>query len=247
MSLRELWEGMQVHITELRKRLMVVLMALLVTTFTSFYFAPIIIDWLAIPGGGTQKLVALEVTESVGVFMRVSLLSGLILAMPVVVYEILAFVLPALKENERKIFNRFAPIITIIATVLFLGGVAFAYFIMLPVSIPFLTTFLSITTNLRLGSYLDFVTGLLFWLGISFESPILIYFLASLGIVTYGPLLKQWRVAIAVIAVVSAMITPTVDPINMLLMMAPLILLFFVSVFFAKLAGDSRKAKESFT
>ncbi len=245
MSLREIWAGMQVHITELRKRLMIVVVALLVTTFASFYFTPTVINWLAIPGGGIDKLVALEVTESVGVFMRVSLLSGLILALPLVVYEILAFVLPGLNDNERKVFNRIAPLITIIATLLFLGGVAFAYFVMLPVSIPFLTTFLEIKTNLRLGSYLDFVTGLMFWLGIGFESPILMYFLASMGVVSSAALLKQWRIAIVVISFASAMITPTVDPVNMLLLMAPLILLYFVSVFFAKIAGDRRKAKES--
>ncbi|TLN26586.1 twin-arginine translocase subunit TatC, partial [bacterium] len=192
MSLRELWEAAQEHLSELRKRLMVIVIALLVTTLASFYFTPMLIDWLALPGGGTEKLIALEVTESVGVFMRVALLSGLILAMPVVVYEILAFILPALTDDERRVFNRTAPLVTIVASVLFLGGAAFAYFVMLPVSIPFLTTFLDISTTLRLGSYLNFVTGLMFWLGVGFETPILVYFLARMGLVTSKALLKQW-------------------------------------------------------
>jgi len=240
LTLRELWEGIQEHITELRKRLMVIVISLLVTTFGSFYFAQILIDWLAIPAGGTDKLIALEVTETVGVFMRVSLLSGLILALPIVVYEILAFLLPALNEDERRIFNRNAPAVTIIASLLFLGGAAFAYFVMLPVSIPFLTSFLNITTTLRLGSYLNFVTGMMFWLGIGFETPIIIYFLARLNLVSASALLKGWRVAVVVIAIAAAMITPTVDPVNMALLMAPLIALYFISVLFARIAQRPR-------
>lgn len=240
LTLRELWEGIQEHITELRKRLMVIVISLLVTTFGSFYFAQVLIDWLAIPAGGTDKLIALEVTETVGVFMRVSLLSGLILALPIVLYEILAFVLPALNENERKVFNRTAPLVVVIASLLFLSGVAFAYFVMLPVSVPFLTTFLEVTTTLRLGNYLNFVTGMMFWLGIGFETPIIVYFLARLNIVSAGALLKGWRVAVVVIAVAAAMITPTVDPVNMTLLMAPLILLYFISVLFARVAQRSR-------
>ena len=241
MSLRELWEGIQEHFTELRKRLMVIVISLLVTTFGSFYFAQILIDWLAIPAGGTEKLIALEVTETVGVFMRVSLLSGLILALPIVIYEILAFLLPALNEDERRVFNRNAPVVTIIATLLFLGGAAFAYFVMLPVSIPFLTTFLNITTTLRLGSYLNFVTGMMFWLGIGFETPIIVYFLARLNLVSASALLKGWRVAVVVIAIAAAMITPTVDPVNMALLMAPLIALYFISVLFARIAQKPRR------
>lgn len=241
MTLRELWEGIQEHFNELRKRLLIIVVVLFITTFASFYFTQIIIDWLSVPAGGTEKLIALEVTETVGVFMRVSLLSGLILALPVVVYEILAFVLPALEENERRVFNRTAPLVTIVASLLFVGGAAFAYYVMLPVSIPFLTTFLNITTTLRLGSYLNFVTGMMFWLGVGFETPIIVYFLARLNLVSASALLKGWRVAVVVIAISAAMITPTVDPVNMALLMAPLIALYFISVLFARLAQRPRR------
>lgn len=238
--MHELWEGLQEHFNELRKRLIIIVAALLVTTFGSFYFTATLIEWLARPAGGTSNLIALEVTENVGVFMRVSLLSGLILAIPVVMYEILAFVLPALNEEERKVFNRTAPAVTLIASALFVGGAAFAYFVMLPVSIPFLTTFLGITTMLRLGSYLNFCTGIMFWLGVGFETPIVVYFLARLNIVSAGVLLKQWRIAVVIISIAAAMITPTVDPVNMILLMAPLIALFFISVLFARLAQKPR-------
>jgi sec-independent protein translocase protein TatC len=243
MSLREIWDGLQEHFSELRKRLMIVVGVLLVTTFVSFYFATPLIDWLAKPAGGTEQLIALEVTENVGVFMRVSLLSGLILALPVVVYEILAFVLPALNEKERKVFDRIAPVVTAVASLLFLSGAAFAYYVMLPVSIPFLTTFLGVTTTLRLGSYLNFVTGMMFWLGVGFETPIVIYFLARLNILSARALLKHWRIAIVIIAIAAAMITPTVDPVNMALLMAPLIALYFISVLFARLAQKPRSGQ----
>lgn len=240
MTMRELWDALQEHFIELRRRLIVIVVVLFVTTFASFYFASYLIDWLAVPAGGTSKLIALEVTENMGAFMRVSLLSGLILALPVVIYEILTFLLPALNENERKVFNRIAPVVTAVASLLFIAGVTFAYYVMLPVSIPFLTNFLGITTTLRLGSYLNFVTGMMFWLGIGFETPILVYFLARLNIVSAHALFKQWRIAVVVIAITSAIITPTVDPVNMTLMMAPLIALYFISVFFARLAQKPR-------
>ena len=97
-----------------------------------------------------------------------------------------------------------------------------------------------ITTTLRLGSYLNFVTGMMFWLGIGFETPIIVYFLARLNLVSASALLKGWRVAVVVIAIAAAMITPTVDPINMALLMAPLIALYFISVLFARIAQKPR-------
>lgn len=243
MTLREIWEALQEHFTELRKRLVIIVIALFVTTFGSFYFAQPLIEWLAVPAGGTEKLIALEVTESMGVFMRVSLLSGLILALPVVVFQLFEFIKPALDERELQVFNRIAPGIAAIVSLLFIGGAAFAYFVMLPVSIPFLTTFLDITTTLRLGSYLNFATGMMFWLGVGFETPVVVYFLARFNLVSASALLRQWRIAIVIIAVLAAMITPTVDPVNMTLLMAPLIALFFISVLFARFAQKRRKTQ----
>lgn len=245
MTLRELWEALQEHFAELRKRLVIIVVAIFVTTFGSFYFTQSLIQWLAIPAGGTEKLIALEVTESMGVFMRVSLLSGLILALPIVVYQLFKFIQPAFEENpdQLRVFNRMVPSVTGVVSLLFIGGAAFAYYVMLPVSIPFLTTFLDITTTLRLGSYLNFATGMMFWLGVGFETPVVVYFLARLNIVSAGALLRQWRIAIVVIAVLAAMITPTVDPVNMTLLMAPLIVLFFISVLFARFAQKSRKTQ----
>lgn len=227
------------HISELRTRLLWGVGAMVVTTGLCLaYLAPQIIKWLSIPAGQTS-FIAIEVTETFGVYMRVSLLGGFTLALPVIVLQILLFVIPGLYENEKRWVFTAIPI----ATLLFLGGAGFAYYIMLPAAIPFLQGFLRdlSTPSWRLSNYVTFCTNLMFWIGIAFEAPLVVYMLARFNVVNWRMLLKQWRYAVVVIALVSAMITPTVDPINMALLMAPLFLIYFLSVFFAYLA----RSKES--
>ncbi|MCE5207238.1 MAG: twin-arginine translocase subunit TatC [Chloroflexi bacterium] len=220
------------HIEELRVRLLKSLLALLVTTLISFAFAQQIIEILAVPIGGVENLVSIEMTENVSVFMRVSLLSGVILAFPFIVYQILAFIMPGLKPGERKWIYLSIPI----ATILFLLGVAFANYVMLPAAIPVLVNFLGTPTTPRLSNYLNFVTNLLFWIGICFEAPLVVFILAKLKLVTPQQLLKQWRIAIVVIAILAAVISPTVDPINMGIIMVPLFFLYLLSILFAYFA-----------
>jgi len=220
------------HFEELRRRLMIGVVALVITTLASFSFSTCLLNLLAAPIGGLDKLQSIEVTESVSVYMRVSLLSGVVFAMPVIVYQFLRFILPGLKPNEKKWVIIAVPA----ATVLFAGGIAFTYFIMLPPAIKFLTTFLAIQTAPRLKNYMDFVLNLLFWVGISFESPLLIYVLAKLHVVNGKMLLRQWRIAIVIITIMAAVITPTVDPINMGILMIPLFGLYLLSVILAFLA-----------
>jgi sec-independent protein translocase protein TatC len=221
------------HFDELRKRLFIGLIAMVITTLASFAFAQRLIFILAQPVGGTQNLLSIEVTENMGVFMRVSLLSGFVIALPVIFYEVMAFVLPGLHASEKKWVFMMIPL----ATLLFVIGVLFAYFVMLPTALPFLINFLGIKTTPRLSSYFSFVTGLLFWIGISFETPLVVFFLAKLKLVTAKGLARQWRVAVVVIAVLAAVITPTPDPVNMGLLMLPLFGLYLLSLLLATLAG----------
>jgi sec-independent protein translocase protein TatC len=221
------------HVGELRMRLLKALGALVLTTGASVAFlAPRFIDWLAAPAGGLDKFIAIEVTETIGVFMRVSLLSGFIMALPLILYQVLAFIVPGLYDNEKKWLYLSIPI----ATFLFITGIAFSYYVMLPTALPFLSGFLDVTPSWRISKYIEFVTNLMFWIGISFETPLLVFILAKLNIVTPSMLLKQWRFAIVIIAVLAAMITPTVDPVNMALLMVPLFTIYMLSIFFAKLA-----------
>ena len=220
------------HVEELRRHLLIALLALAVATIGSFVFAQQLIALLAVPVGSLDALQSIEVTENISVFMRVSLLSGVAIAMPVILYELLAFVMPGLKENER----RWVILVVIFGTLLFLAGAAFAYFFMLPASLAFLLQFLGVATRPRLSSYINFITNLIFWMGAAFQFPILIFALAKLGIVSVRTLAKGWRYALVLIAVLAAMITPTVDPVNMALLMAPMFFLYLLSVLFAALA-----------
>jgi sec-independent protein translocase protein TatC len=221
------------HLDELRIRIFKAFFALIMTTGISFAFSRQMIEYLASPIGGISKLVSIELTENIGIFMKVSLLGGFILAMPVIVYQVMAFVLPGLKRNERTWLFLMVPF----ATLLFAAGAAFTWFVMLPSAIPFLTNFMGITTQVRPENYFGFITRLMFWIGICFELPLIIMFLAKLKLVTAKQLLSGWRYAIVVMAVVAATVTPTVDPINMGLVMAPLMALYIVSIALAAIVG----------
>lgn len=224
------------HIEELRRRLLFALVALAIAVTASFFFGEKVVAFLTDPIGGLDKVQSIEITENVGVYMRVSLLSGFILAFPVILYEILLFILPGLKPGEKKFVLWAIPL----GTLFFAGGVYFAFKVMLPAALPFLTEFLGVTTTPRLSNYISFVTGLLFWIGVCFEMPLFIFIIARFGLVTPGILLRYWRQAIVIIAIAAAVITPTVDPVNMALLMLPLIVLYFISVFFAWLARRGR-------
>ncbi len=221
------------HLRELRNRLIRSFIALFITTGISFVFARQIFELLMVPLGDA-KLQALKPTETLGNYMKVSLLGGLVLAMPVIVYQIARFVLPALTRKEKRYLLFLVPG----ATLCFLAGVAFAYFIMLPASIGFLQTFMAdlIEQQWTVGDYLSFVTALLFWIGVAFELPLFVYFLAKVGVIDASMLSRNRKYAIVAIAVLAAVITPTVDPLNMMLVMGPLIILYEIGVLLAKLA-----------
>ncbi|HEY6074215.1 MAG TPA: twin-arginine translocase subunit TatC [Anaerolineales bacterium] len=219
------------HLNELRNRLFKAFLALAVTTGLCFMFIEQIVDFLAAPVGGRQALVSIEITENISIFMKVSVLGGVILGMPVVIYQIMRFVLPGLKRNETVWLLVMVPF----ATLLFAAGVAFTWYIMLPSAIPFLTNFLGITTQVRPENYFDFITRLMFWIGLCFEMPLVVMFLAKLKIVSARQLIAAWRYAIVGMAVLAATVTPTVDPVNMGLVMAPLAGLYIISILLAAL------------
>jgi len=225
------------QVETLRMHLLRAIIALALTVGVSFFFTQEIIDFLAIPVGGLDKLIAIEVTESVGVFMRVALLSGIALAIPYIAFEIWWFAAPGLRPRERKMGLVGIPL----ATIFFIGGAAFTYFLMLPTALHFLINFMGIKADLRPQSYFTFVTGLMFWIGASFEFPLVIYVLSAIGLIKPRALAQQWRLAIVVISILAAVVTPTIDPVNQGLVMAPMILLYFVSIGLSYLAYAGRK------
>ncbi len=222
------------HLKELRMRLIRACIALLITTAASFAFAKRVFLILMAPLGDQATLQALKPTESLGNYMKVALLSGVIVAMPVIVYQIGRFIAPGLTRKEKRALLLLVPG----ATLCFVAGVAFAYLVMLPAAIPFLQGFLAdiIKQEWAVGEYLSFVTSLLFWIGVSFEMPLFVYFLARIGLIDAKTLSKNRKYAVVIIAILAAVITPTVDPVNMSLVMGPLILLYEIGVLLAKLA-----------
>jgi len=229
------------HLDALRKHLLRALLFMAMTTAISFAFSSQILAWLAQPlEGGVESLMAIEVTEPLSTLMRISLLAGFALALPYLVFEVWLFIAPALSPTAR-IWGLLA-----IPAVLFffLGGIAFTYYVILPTAIPFLLNILGLPTQIRPASYISFTTGIMFWIGIAFEFPLIIFMLASLGWITYKTLIQQWRLAIVIIAIISALITPTIDPVNMSLVMLPLILLYILSIFLAYLANGRQRSAE---
>ena len=227
------------HLDELRKRLLFSLIALVITVAVSVVFADKLLEWVARPIGGLENLLSIQVTENLSVYFRVTLLSGFILALPFLLVQLILFISPGLTTKERKWVLVAVPF----ATLLFLTGAVFAYFVMLPAAIPFLVQFPGPEVLPKWRDYVNFVTSLIFWIGLSFETPLLMYILAKLGIVSAKGLAKQWRIAIILIAGIAAVATPTPDPVNMALLMAPLLILYLLGILLAAFARR-KDAKE---
>jgi len=228
------------HLEELRQTLLWSLVGLVAGVIAAAFFVNPILTFLTQPIGGLQNLQAIEVTETMSVYMRIALLGGLIIALPWIVFQILHFVGKGLKPSERKGIYLSLPF----AVLLFLAGVAFAFYVMLPASLGFFQEILDVTTSIRLKSYISFTTNILFWIGVSFQLPLVFFVLTKIGIVNSKLLIKGWRVAIVVIAVLAAVITPTGDPINMLIFMLPLFVLYLLSILLSAIANKPAKTEQ---
>ena len=227
------------HLEELRKRLLHSLIALVIGVVISIVFADYLLEVLARPIGGFDRLLSIQIAENLSVYFRVTLLSGFIISLPFILIQLYFFIAPGLKQEERKWVLISVPI----ASIFFILGAVFAYFVMLPAAIPFLVEFPGPNVLPKWKDYVNFVTSLIFWIGISFETPLIMFVLAKLGIIDAKGLAKHWRFAVIFIAVVAAVATPTPDPINMILLMLPLLFLYFLGILLAALA-EPKENKE---
>lgn len=235
--------GILYHLNALRIHLFRAIGFLAIAVVFSFTFINPILEFVSTPlEGGLESLTAIDVTEPLGTVMRVALLAGIAISFPYIAFEIYLFIAPGISRRSRIVGLIGIPI----ATLFFLGGMAFAFYVMIPTALPFLLGFMGINTIPRPSSYISFVTGLMFWIGLAFEFPLVIYVLASMGILQPKVLKDQWRLAIVVIAIIAAMITPTIDPVSMSLVMGPLVLLYFLSIGLAYMAkrGRVKRAEE---
>lgn len=225
------------HLNELRIRLTWAGGSLLLTTMLSFVFAEQLLTLMLNPYARSiaegVELQLLGPTEGIETFFKVSLMSGVILSMPLILYQLWLFISPGLTRNERRYVYIFIPA----GFLLFLTGLAFSWFVLVPAAISFLAqaTFLpeSFRTDWQSREYMSFIIQMLLWVSISFEMPIIVYFIARVGVVSSTALREQWRIAIVGISVLAAAITPSIDPVTMLLTMAPLTVLYFLSIFLA--------------
>jgi sec-independent protein translocase protein TatC len=229
------------HLNELRKRLVWIAAAVLICTVIGFVFAESILDYLLVPyaaatgSAGATTLQTLRPTEGLETYFKVSLLFGAILAMPVILVQFWMFISPGLRPEEKRYVFVFVPS----SLALFVLGMAFAWFVLAPAAIYFLANFMPqvFTTDWTSQEYISFVLRLIFWLGVSFQLPIIVYFLSRVGLITSRTLVDQWRAAIVLIAVLAAVITPSIDPVTMILTMAPLMVLYILSILLARVGA----------
>ncbi|HEY8476126.1 MAG TPA: twin-arginine translocase subunit TatC [Chloroflexota bacterium] len=221
------------HLNELRERLIKSVLALVVgVVIAALFLTWPVMGVLVEPVG--RKLVFLRPAEMVLTYFKVALITGAALAMPVIVYQVLMFILPALTPEEKRYVFFAVPGVS----VAFIVGVLFGFFALLPFAVKYLLSWGGdfVDPMWSIGEYLSFVTTLLFWIGVSFEMPIVIFFLAKLGVVDHRRLASYRKYALLAAFVIAAIITPTPDPFNQTLVGVPLYLLFEIGVLLARLA-----------
>ncbi len=237
-SLKELGGSLLEHITELIIRIRYSAIALALGCAVGIAIAQPTLAFLIAPYGG--KLQVLGPTEGISIYVRVALTVGTAIASPFVLFHLIAFISPGLLPHEKRAVYLIVPG----AIIMFVIGAAFAWFIMIPSAIQFLASFYSDVFQVQWTAekYVPFVLSLTLWVGVSFEMPLVFMFLGWLGVVNPKMLLKGWRFAIVGCAVIAAIITPTVDPFNMALVMGPLMGLYLLSIILVWLVhGKGRK------
>jgi sec-independent protein translocase protein TatC len=223
------------HLGELRHRLFISVTALVVAFAALYFFNSWLLDLLLDPlAPENRKLLALSPTEPFMVILKVGVGGAVLVALPVVLYQLYAFVIPAIAVQTRK---RMLLVVAGIST-LFLGGVLFAYFLVLPVALQWLLGFAGddFTIALRADEYFSFALTMLLAGGLVFEVPIAMLLFARMGLVTAQQYRHHWRIALVVIAFVAA-ILPGGDPASMFLLMVPMIVLYSVGVWLASSFG----------
>ena len=229
----ELRMGFFEHLDELRQRLTKAVFSLVIGTVIGVFLAEAALillmePYCRIPTVNNCELVILDPTGNILIYFKVALMIGGILSIPMVTYQLLMFILPGLTRKERRYVLLSIPA----TTALFIVGVLFAWKILMPPALGFLNEFQAdiFEPEWTADGYISFVTSLLFWMGVAFQTPLIFFLISLLGLVTARTLVRQWRVAIVGASIAAAFITPTIDPVNMFLVMAPLLTLYCLSI-----------------
>jgi sec-independent protein translocase protein TatC len=218
------------HLNELRYRLVVCLTATLVFSLISYRYVGVILEILTKPVG---KLVFISPLELFMVYLKIAVIGGLILASPIVFYQLWKFVSGALKPQEKKYVKIFFPV----SFLLFITGCAFAFLFIVPYGTKFLLSFATerIVPMISVGKYVSFATILIFASGLVFELPVVVIFLTQIGLVSPVALRRQWKYIVVLIFVIAAVITPTPDIFTQCILAVPMLILYLVSLWISAL------------
>ncbi|MFQ5479951.1 MAG: twin-arginine translocase subunit TatC [Thermodesulfobacteriota bacterium] len=232
------------HLRELRKRLLVSIVALVIGFAISYFFSERLYSFLISPllpvmPEGSEFIAFSGLVEPFFVYIKVGFLGAAALASPVILFEIWSFVAPGLYATERRWF---------LATVffscaLFISGLLFAFFVVFPFAFKFLMSYSGpqLKPFISMNSYFSLVTRLLIAFGVVYQLPLAMLVLARTGVVTAGRFLSWWRYAVIAIVIASAVLTPTPDAFNQMLMAGPLLVLYFLGVALARIFGKKKK------
>ena len=240
-----MFDDLKPHIADLRKRLTISTITVVVMFFACFSFYEPILEWMmapvkhALPVG--TSMIAVEIQETFFTAMKVAFFAGFIISLPVIFWQLWLFLAPGLYDHEKKLVVPFV----FFATLMFLLGASFAYYIVVPVGFDFLIAFGNSVVSVlpSIGKYVGFFTKLLIGFGIAFELPVITFFLAKIGLVNDQMLKDFFRYAVVLIFIVAAVLTPP-DVISQVLMAAPLLILYGVSIYIAKVFNPAPKEED---
>ncbi|MCT7480792.1 twin-arginine translocase subunit TatC [Aliarcobacter cryaerophilus] len=240
-----MFDDLKPHIADLRKRLVISSITVVIMFFACFSFYEPILEWMmapvkhALPAG--TSMIAVEIQETFFTAMKVAFFGGFIISLPVIFWQLWLFLAPGLYDHEKKLVVPFV----FFATLMFLLGASFAYYIVVPIGFDFLIAFGNSVVSVlpSIGKYVGFFTKLLIGFGIAFELPVITFFLAKIGLVNDQMLKDFFRYAVVLIFIVAAVLTPP-DVISQVLMAAPLLILYGVSIYIAKVFNPAQKEEE---
>ena len=230
-----MFDDLKPHIADLRKRLVISGLSLIVMFFVCFFFYEPILTWMMVPVEAVlppdSKMVAVEIQETFFTALKVAFFSGFIVSLPIIFWQLWLFLAPGLYEHEKKLVVPFV----FFATLMFLIGSSFAYYVVVPYGFEFLVNFGSAVVTIlpSIGKYVGFFTKLLFGFGVAFELPVITFFLAKIGLVDDKMLKDFFKYAVVLIFILASLLTPP-DVLTQFLMAGPLIILYGVSIYIAK-------------
>ena len=224
------------HLEELRRRIIISLILVAVISIFAFPFAPKILTILKAPSSGMiERLVFFNPVDAFLIHIKIAFFIGLAISMPIILYQLWAFISPAIEYKTKKhsllfLFSSLGA---------FISGASFGFFMLLPPALKFLLSFSrdALEPIISASSYISFVLGLTFGCGLVFEMPVLSFILSKLGIINHRLLRKSWKYAVIIIFIIAAIVTPTPDVFNMTALAIPMLFLYEVSIWVSRFSG----------